>query len=142
MWVLGIEPRSSAEQSVLLTAEPSLQPPFSFVLFCFVKDFWQGLLSAIQLKVNHNRRKELNQGLRISSKHQDQNPISIVSKNFPINFKKNGGRGLNSCALQVINETRVNKHAKCFTFSCRHSSYIESYKKSISFNMHPVFNAM
>lgn len=24
-----------------------------------------------------------------------------------------------------------------FTFNCRHSSYIEFYKKSMSFNMHP-----
>jgi hypothetical protein len=34
-WLLEIELRTSEEQSVLLTAEPSLQPLFFFVFFCF-----------------------------------------------------------------------------------------------------------
>lgn len=47
MWVLGIEPRSSAleEQSVILTTKPSLQPDWLFffivvVCFVFVQPSW------------------------------------------------------------------------------------------------------
>lgn len=30
MWVMGIEPRSSEDQQVLLTGEPFLQPQFAY----------------------------------------------------------------------------------------------------------------
>lgn len=52
-------------------------------------------------------------------KHQDQNPkVLVLRLKFLVNLEK-----LKTYVpYRLLNETRINKHAKCFTFYCRHSS--------------------
>lgn len=68
----------------------SLSPDLSFSLTYFGFTRTCPGATAIHPKGNNNTREDLNQGLRISYKHQDQNPKVLVLrlKIFPINLKK------------------------------------------------------
>lgn len=73
-----LSPRPQAGIEHQETVHMTLKHRQDKVQFLKGRFIWQVSLSAIHLKGNHNTMKDLNQGLRISYKHQDQNPKVLV----------------------------------------------------------------